>query len=189
MNGINLIDGLDGLASGVTLTAMGPLFLIASADGAMPPILLPWRRGPAGSSASSGSICIRRRSSWATPVRCCLASCWPRPESASTQSGPPGAPFWVPVVALGLALADAAWAILRRLDAGLPIFAPDKRQVHHQLFTAGLSERSAMVLLWLVSAGLGVAAYSLLASRGVRQRHCPCTSHPEPGQTDPASRS
>ncbi len=161
MNAINLIDGLDGLASGVTLTAMGAFFLIASADGAMPPILLPLAAG------AGGVIGFLRFNLYPATIimgdtgSMLLGFLLAAAGISVTQSGPPGAPPWVPVVALGLALADTAWAILRRLIAGLPIFAPDKRHIHHQLLTVGLSQRSVVLSLWLVSAGLGVVAVFL----------------------------
>lgn len=161
MNAINLIDGLDGLASGVTLTAMGAFFLIASADGATPPILLVLAAG------AGGVIGFLRFNLYPATIimgdtgSMLLGFLLAAAGISVTQSGPPGAPPWVPVVALGLALADTAWAILRRLIAGLPIFAPDKRHVHHQLLATGLSQRSVMLSLWLVSAGLGVVAVFL----------------------------
>ena len=62
------------------------------------------------------------------------------------------------MAALGLALADTVWAIIRRVAARAPVFAPDKRHVHHRLLAAGLSQRMTMLLLWLVSAALGLAA-------------------------------
>ena len=80
-----------------------------------------------------------------------------------TQSGPPGAAPWVPVLVLGLPLVDTAWAVIRRIIARAPIFAPDKKHVHHRLLTMGLSQRIAMLVLWAISAAC--AALGLLAVR------------------------
>ena len=77
---------------------------------------------------------------------------------AVTQAGSPPAAAWTPVVALGLALADTLWAVVRRAASGAPLFAPDKRHVHHRLLAAGLSQRSTMLVLWLVSAACGLVA-------------------------------
>jgi len=64
---------------------------------------------------------------------------------------------------LGLPLVDTAWAVFRRVVARAPIFAPDKKHVHHRLLTMGLSQRSAMLVLWAISAAFGVLG--LLALR------------------------
>jgi UDP-GlcNAc:undecaprenyl-phosphate GlcNAc-1-phosphate transferase len=163
MNAINLIDGLDGLASGVVLIGMGAFYLIASASGVPPPIaailaagaggvlgFLPYNLFPASIiMGDTGSILLGFL----------LAAA----GVAVTQSGPPGAPPWVPLLALALPLADTAWAIIRRVISGAPIFAPDKRHVHHVLLAAGLSQRNAMLLLWAVAGAFGLAA--VLAAR------------------------
>jgi UDP-GlcNAc:undecaprenyl-phosphate GlcNAc-1-phosphate transferase len=78
-----------------------------------------------------------------------------------SQALPVGAPPWVPAVAIGLPLTDTFWAVLRRLLAGEPIFAPDKRHIHHQLLAAGLSQRAVMFVLWAVSGVLGLIAIAL----------------------------
>jgi UDP-GlcNAc:undecaprenyl-phosphate GlcNAc-1-phosphate transferase len=126
MNAINLIDGLDGLASGVVLIGMGAFYLIASAGGATPPIaailaaaaggvlgFLPYNLFPASIiMGDTGSILLGFL----------LAAV----GAAVTQSSSTGAAPWVPVLVLALPLGDTAWAIVRRLLGGAPIFAPDK---------------------------------------------------------------
>jgi UDP-GlcNAc:undecaprenyl-phosphate GlcNAc-1-phosphate transferase len=69
-----------------------------------------------------------------------------------TQGPVSDAPPWVPILAVGLPLADTIWAVLRRLAAGAPVFAPDKRHIHHLLLERGLSQRAAVAVLWTVSA-------------------------------------
>ena len=163
MNAMNLIDGLDGLASGVALVGMGAFYLIASAGGATPPIaavlaaaaggvlgFLPFNLYPAS---------IIMGDTGSTLLGFLLAAA----GIAVTQSGSPGAAPWAPVMALGVALADTAWAVIRRILAGSPIFAPDKRHIHHQLLAAGLSQRNAMLVLWSIAAMLGLVA--VLAAR------------------------
>jgi UDP-GlcNAc:undecaprenyl-phosphate GlcNAc-1-phosphate transferase len=58
-------------------------------------------------------------------------------------------------------LADTAWAVVRRLLAGAPVFAPDKRHVHHLLLARGISQRNVTLLLWAVSAAAGALAVVL----------------------------
>jgi len=158
MNAMNLIDGLDGLASGVALAAIGAFFVIATASGEAPPIALVL-------AATAGGVLgfLPYNLSPATIIMgdtgaILLGFLLAAAGVAVTQGGSPGAAPWAPVIAVGLPLADTAWAILRRLSSGTAIFAPDKRHIHHRLLALGLSQRRTMLLLWLICAGLaGVA--------------------------------
>jgi UDP-GlcNAc:undecaprenyl-phosphate/decaprenyl-phosphate GlcNAc-1-phosphate transferase len=161
INAVNLIDGLDGLASGVGLTAMAALFVIASSAGAPPPILVVLGAGAGGVigflrfNLHPASIIMGDTGAMLLGFVIAAAGI------NVTQALPVGAPPWVPAMAVGLPLADTAWAILRRLAAGDPIFAPDRRHIHHQLLAAGLSQRAAMLVLWTVSGVLGLTAILL----------------------------
>jgi len=73
-----------------------------------------------------------------------------------TQSGSPAAAPWVPIIVLAVPLLDTAWAVTRRAIARSPIFAPDRKHVHHRLLAAGLSQGNAMLLLWAISASFGL---------------------------------
>ena len=161
INAVNLIDGLDGVASGVALTAMAALFVIASSAGATPPFLIVL-------AASAGGVIgflrfnlppasIIMGDSGAMLLGFVIAAV----GVSISQALPVGAPPWVPAVAIGLPLTDTVWAVLRRLAAGEPIFAPDKRHIHHQLLAAGLSPRAVMFVLWAVSGVLGLIAIAL----------------------------
>jgi UDP-GlcNAc:undecaprenyl-phosphate GlcNAc-1-phosphate transferase len=158
MNAINLIDGLDGLASGVALIGMGAFYLVATAGGATPPMatvlaaaaggvigFLPYNLFPASiMMGDTGSIL--------------LGFLLGAAGVAVTQAGTPGAAPWAPVLALAVPIVDMAWAIIRRLLSGAPIFAPDKRHIHHQLLAVGLSQRNAMLVLCGISAVLALVA-------------------------------
>ena len=80
-----------------------------------------------------------------------------------TQTHPIGAAPWIPLLVLALPLADTGRVILRRLLAGHPVFAPDRRHVHHRLLARGFSQRAVMLTLWVVSALLGAVAVGLAA--------------------------
>ena len=156
MNAINLIDGLDGLASGVALIAMGAFFVIASTADA--PLSLAAFVG-AGAGAVLGFLpfnlypaSIIMGDTGSILLGFLLAAA----GVSVTQSGSPGAPPWVPLLVLGLPLVDTAWTVIRRIAARAPIFAPDKQHVHHRLLALGLSRRRAMLVLWAISAAFGV---------------------------------
>jgi UDP-GlcNAc:undecaprenyl-phosphate GlcNAc-1-phosphate transferase len=77
-----------------------------------------------------------------------------------------------PAVALGLPIIDTCCAILRRYNNGKPIFQPDKGHLHHRLLAAGLSQKQAVFLMYLISAALSASAvfftgYASLASLAV----------------------
>ena len=67
----------------------------------------------------------------------------------------------MPAVALGLPIMDTAFAIVRRYTNGRPIFQPDKGHLHHRLLAMGLSQRQAVLLMYVISAVLGIAAILL----------------------------
>jgi UDP-GlcNAc:undecaprenyl-phosphate GlcNAc-1-phosphate transferase len=163
INALNLIDGLDGLASGVALTALAAFFLIASADGAAPPSLIVLAAGAGGAigflryNLHPASIIMGDTGSML------LGYLLAATAISLTQTGTPGLTPWVPLVALGLPLGDTAWTIVRRVVAREPVFVADRRHIHHRLLALGLGQRAVAVLLWLVSAGLGLLAVWLSA--------------------------
>jgi UDP-GlcNAc:undecaprenyl-phosphate/decaprenyl-phosphate GlcNAc-1-phosphate transferase len=161
VNAVNLIDGLDGLASGVALTAMIAFFVMASGMAGSDPILMVLAAGAGGVlgflryNLHPASIIMGDTGSMQLGFLLAAVSI----TLAQAPDGPVA--FWAPLLALGVPLADMAWAVLRRLAARAPVFAPDKRHIHHQLMAGGLSTRWVVLLLWLVSAALGALAVML----------------------------
>jgi UDP-GlcNAc:undecaprenyl-phosphate GlcNAc-1-phosphate transferase len=163
VNALNLIDGLDGLASGVALTVLAAFLLIATAGGATPPSLIVLAAGAGGAigflrfNLHPASIIMGDTGSMLLGYLLAAAAI------SLTQIGSPAVAPWVPLVALGLPLADTAWTVVRRLVGGEPVFVADRRHIHHRLLELGLSQRTVALLLWLVSAALGLLAVILAA--------------------------
>ncbi|MBP2662037.1 MAG: glycosyl transferase family 4 [Firmicutes bacterium] len=67
----------------------------------------------------------------------------------------------VPIVALGLPILDTAFAIIRRYMSGRPIFKPDKGHLHHRLLEMGLTQKQAVLLMYVMSGCLGLSAIAL----------------------------
>jgi UDP-GlcNAc:undecaprenyl-phosphate GlcNAc-1-phosphate transferase len=160
INAINLIDGLDGLASGVVLTALGAFGLLAAVDGVDP--TLPLIAATAG--AAVGFLAYNLHP--ATIIMGDTGSMFLGFVVAAiaislTQDGVHPVNPWVPIVALGVPIADTAWAIVRRTARGDPFFVADRGHIHHQLLRRGLSQRDAMLILTAASAGLAVIAVLL----------------------------
>ncbi|HEX6140122.1 MAG TPA: MraY family glycosyltransferase [Candidatus Limnocylindria bacterium] len=161
VNAVNLIDGLDGLASGVALTVLAGFYVIGVAQGRVDPVL------PVMAAGAGGIIGFLRFNLHPASIimgdtgSLLLGFLLAAVGISLLQAPGGGVPAWVPVVAVGVPLADMAWAVVRRLAAGAPLFAPDKRHIHHQLLAAGLGRRGAMLVLWAISAGLGALAILL----------------------------
>lgn len=64
----------------------------------------------------------------------------------------------VPVVVLGIPIFDTFFAILRRLVNKRPIMEADKGHLHHRLMASGYGQRRAVLMLYGVSATMGMAA-------------------------------
>lgn len=79
--------------------------------------------------------------------------------------------FLVPLLALAVPLADTTFAFFRRIIHGQSPFHADKGHFHHRLLAIGLSQKQAVAVLYGISAVLGLIAV-LLAGSGVLVRTC-----------------
>jgi UDP-GlcNAc:undecaprenyl-phosphate GlcNAc-1-phosphate transferase len=77
-----------------------------------------------------------------------------------------GAKIAVVLMALGVAVVDAGWVILRRVFWEKRSFASgDRKHLHHRLLDAGFGQRTAVIFIWFISAAFG-AATLILQSAG-----------------------
>lgn len=149
INAMNLIDGLDGLAAGVGFFAAVSLFTNAWLDGN--PILLLFASAIAGSllgflfyNFSPALIFMGDSGSMSIGYVFATAALW----SASKRST--ALALSLPALALGLPLADTALAFVRRALSGKSPFQSDRQHIHHRLVDAGMSQRQAVLVLYLV---------------------------------------
>lgn len=77
--------------------------------------------------------------------------------------------FLVPLLALAVPLADTTFAFFRRIIHGQSPFHADKGHFHHRLLALGLNQKQAVAVLYGVSAVLGLIAV-LLAGPGALVR-------------------
>lgn len=164
-NAINLIDGLDGLAAGVSGIACISLFVVAvvrhQANMAILLIalvgaivgFLPYNFNPA-------KIFMGDTGSTFLGYLMAVLSIAGAMKSVATIS------LVVPLLVLGLPIFDTAFAILRRVINGRPIGEADRGHIHHRLVDMGLSHRSAVTVLYIVSGALGLVSISL-ADKGI----------------------
>ena len=156
-NSINLIDGLDGLACGVSIIAL-ITFLILGLKLNLEALNLI-------SIALAGSMLAFLRFNF-YPAKIFLG------DSGSTFAGfvlaSTGA-LWVlnsrtaffifiPVIILALPIFDTLFAIWRRYRGHRPIFQADKGHLHHRLLARGISHKNVVLILWGISAICSVIA-------------------------------
>lgn len=77
--------------------------------------------------------------------------------------------FLIPVLAMAVPLADTVFAFFRRIFHGQSPFHADKGHFHHRLLAMGLSQKQAVAVLYSISAILGLFAV-LLAGKGALVR-------------------
>lgn len=153
-NALNLIDGLDGLAAGVGLISTITIFIVALLNGRqeamyMTAILsgailgfLPYNFNPA-------SIFMGDTGSQLLGFLLAAISMEGAIKSATAFS------IAVPILALGLPIYDTLFAMIRRKINGKPIMQADKGHLHHRLMDMGLSQKQAVIIMYLISAILG----------------------------------
>ena len=76
--------------------------------------------------------------------------------------------FAVPFLILGLPIFDTANAIIRRLAEGRSPMSPDRGHVHHKLIDMGFNQKQAVAILYAISATLGLTAVVLTSSGEVK---------------------
>jgi UDP-GlcNAc:undecaprenyl-phosphate/decaprenyl-phosphate GlcNAc-1-phosphate transferase len=164
MNTVNLIDGLDGLAAGIVLLATGPSFVVASlSEDALVLIVSAATAGATlgflGHNYHPARIFMGDSGSYFLGyVVAATALLAPRGDSAAV-------PLFVSMTALAVPILDTACSIARRKFQGRSVFAPDRGHIHHALLDARYTPPRAVLILYLVSASLSLAAASLALER------------------------
>ena len=166
-NAINLIDGLDGLSSGIALIScislliifalnaspMIAILMITSLIGALVGFL-PFNFSPAKTFiGDTGSNFL----GFILSIVSILGI-------AKTYTA---VVIALPMLVLGLPIFDVAWAIIRRFIKGKSIkaiFKADRGHLHHRLVDNGFSQRQAVLILYTISAALGLFAIIILES-------------------------
>lgn len=164
VNAMNLIDGIDGLAGGVALVAVGSTFAVAALAG--DPLMMLFTATLAGAvlgflryNFNPASIFMGDTGSMFLGFVLAATSLNASQKSATAVA------LLAPVVALGLPIGDTLLAMGRRLLRGQPMFQGDREHIHHKLLAKGLSQRATALALYGVAAVLGLGG--VLLSRAV----------------------
>jgi len=159
-NSINLIDGLDGLACGVSIISLITFFILGLRQNFETLNLV--------SIALAGSMLAFLRFNF-YPAKIFLG------DSGSTFTGfmlasvgalwllNSGNAFFIfiPIIILALPIFDTLFAIWRRYRGHHPIFQADKGHLHHRLLVRGISHKNIVLILWGISAICSVIALVL----------------------------
>lgn len=159
-NTVNLIDGLDGLAAGVSMIAAATILLVALQQGFVLVAVL--TAALAGSAMgflhynfNPAKIFMGDTGSMFLGFMLAGISIIGAVKSAATIA------LIVPILALGLPILDTTFAIVRRYRGGVPIFKPDRGHLHHRLLDLGFTQRQAVLLMYVISGVLGLSAIAL----------------------------
>ncbi len=166
-NAVNLIDGLDGLACGVsTIAALSTFLVVVQHDDAVTAVViaalagacigfLPYNFNPAkifmGDSGALflgfilATVSISGNFKMHTLIN-----------------------FGLPFVVLGLPIFDTVFAILRRVIHGKKPWEADRGHIHHKLIDMGMSQKQAVAVLYLISVVLGSSAVLLTNSNWIK---------------------
>jgi len=165
-NAVNLIDGLDGLACGVSVISSITMLVVALmvAEGNVAIILaaltgacvgfLPYNANPA-------KIFMGDTGSQLLGYVLATASIMGMFKFYAVVT------FIVPILALAIPLSDTAFAFIRRILKGQSPFKADRGHFHHKLLDMGLNQKQAVAVLYSVSAILGLAAVVLASTVGL----------------------
>ena len=157
-NAINLSDGLDGLAAGISAIACGVIAVLAIYNGdiVMAILMLAMLGSLTGFllfnfepakifMGDSGSLFLGFTIASASVL------------SATKTETIVG--LALPVLALGIPILDTLFSMLRRFLERRSLFAPDRSHFHHRLLALGLHQRHVVMTVYVVTllaAGLGM---------------------------------
>lgn len=170
-NAVNLMDGLDGLAAGISLVSALSM-LAASALAAEPAVtlllaalagaclgFLPFNMYPAGIFMGDvGSQLLGYLLGTVSILGLFKL------HAAVT--------FLAPLLAMALPLTDTVFAFCRRVLRGQSPFRADRGHLHHRLLALGLSQRQAVALMVGASAALGLLAILLAGNSPALRAGC-----------------
>jgi UDP-GlcNAc:undecaprenyl-phosphate GlcNAc-1-phosphate transferase len=156
-NAMNLLDGIDGLAVGVS--AMGALTIVMMAVGMEAPHIaimaaallgallgfLPYNFNPASIFLGDCGALFLGFFLATLPI-------------LGSQKAATAVALLVPILSLGIPIFDTTLALTRRLAGGRHPFQADRRHLHHRLLDRGLNQRSTVLILYAVSAVLSALA-------------------------------
>lgn len=162
-NAFNLIDGLDGLASGAAL--FSSLVILGVSISQDRPLMIVISLVVCGALAgflryNFNPASIFLGDSGALFIGFLLAAM----SVLGTQKASTAVAIFVPILAFGFPVVDTAMTMGRRLISRKPVFQGDNEHIHHMLLARGWSQRRVALVLYAVCALFGLLALIFPAS-------------------------
>jgi len=157
-NAVNLIDGLDGLAAGISAIACAVIATFA--------LYVHQEIIAVGMLALLGSLLGFLVFNF-HPAKTFMGNCGTyflgfvlgAGSILSSAKGFTLVGLALPVLALGVPIFDTFFSIIRRICQRRSLMAPDRSHIHHRLLKMGLSQRHAVICMYAataLAAGLGM---------------------------------
>lgn len=70
-----------------------------------------------------------------------------------------------PFILIGIPILDTIYAIIRRITNNKSLFSADKGHLHHQLINSGFSHRTTVIILYILTTAFGLIALMLTDSQ------------------------
>lgn len=155
-NAINLIDGLDGLAAGVSSIVLITITSLAMLDGnifivALGTILLGSTLGFLVHNFNPAKIFMGDTGALFLGFMLSVISLLGF-KNVTVFS------LLVPAIILAVPISDTFFAVIRRVVNKQPLSAPDKSHLHHCLLRLGYSHKQTVLIIYGISAFFGLAA-------------------------------
>lgn len=165
-NIVNLIDGMDGLATGFGLFLCITLAFVGHYSGKPEVVTVSMIMG----GALAGFLIFNF-----PPARIFLGDggayllgFFIASVTVFTSSkGSVIAALLVVIVALGVPILDTLFAIIRRALMGVPLFRADAEHIHHRLILLGFSKARALIAIYAVCFALSIVGMSIFWSKGL----------------------
>lgn len=166
-NAVNFIDGLDGLAAGVSAIMSVSLVFIATRLGeyyvaVMGVALMGACFGFLPYNFNPAKIFMGDTGSTFLGFMLASLSILGMFKSYAIIS------FAVPLLIMGLPLFDACFAMLRRIMKGQSPMQADRGHLHHRLIDMGFSQKQSVFILYIISVILGISAIILAEGGALR---------------------
>ncbi len=163
---LDALDGLDGLAIGISIICLATMFIIGHLSKRIAPfeeVLL----------ASTTGACIGFYKYNAQPAQIFVSSSGgfslglilAASSIESTAKAATGLAFVVPVLILSVPIADYVVVVTKRILARSPVMDADQRHIHHRLLKQGYSRTNVVKIVYLmtiISCGAAILAQFLV---------------------------
>jgi UDP-GlcNAc:undecaprenyl-phosphate GlcNAc-1-phosphate transferase len=156
-NAVNLIDGLDGLAAGVSIISACTMAVVSLSHGYFMPaallfVLASATLGFLRFNFSPASIFMGDSGSLTLGFVLGAIAIMGFAKGATIVA------LVIPVLILAIPIFDTFFAIVRRLIEHKPIMQPDKGHLHHRLLAMGLSHKQTVLIIYAITMFMGCIA-------------------------------